>query len=510
MRRRCVLLVVVLQIGCAARSTHAPPAQNWRDIAARADALVRQGCYRCLEEAESEYARGLARRSTRQAAAYGQRLAQLLLAARARELGLVGIPDWEARARQGAETTALDSLERLYVSILPHMGRAPASAMAEVYEHERADADRSRSDVFAQARLTLAPRLECDPVAAYFLMVLACTYGSEAPVQGDAVSPATGAIPLVAYRIGACSRSDTASLDAALAAVPRFSDVEYFKGQHALWSGQLLKAERAFAAAATAFPDAPPPLMGQAQVAMLLEEYDTARAAFERVLARVPGQREALLGRTRALSYLGESVAAEASADTMLQLGTWYIGEAYYWRAWNRRRLGKLPEAAADIESAKQTLLNASVPKLAGLIALDRSELDHALDELTTSRERNSGDCDVHTALGQVQARRAVWGAAGDHFVAAADCARQAQAAIVNRLAEIDAAPLDQPRRDRFRARAERDRVAAYEQEGISSLNAARSFALANRDTDARRWANQAAAWPAWTKSAHEILAHLQ
>ena len=82
----------------------------------------------------------------------------------------------------------------------------------------------------------------------------------------------------------------------------------------------------------------------------------------------------------RAVSQLGDAARGEAAADRLVTLGTWYQGEAYYWRAWNRRALGRLDQAASDIETAKRVLFNAAVPKLAGFIAFDREQLELALD----------------------------------------------------------------------------------------------------------------------------------
>ena len=98
------------------------------------------------------------------------------------------------------------------------------------------------------------------------------------------------------------------------------------------------------------------------QVLLALEEFEAAAAAFDVVLATDADQPEALLYRMRAVSQLGDAARGEAAANRLVTLGTWYQGEAYYWRAWNRRALGRLGEAASDVETAKRVLFNAAVP----------------------------------------------------------------------------------------------------------------------------------------------------
>ena len=169
-----------------------------------------------------------------------------------------------------------------------------------------------------------------------------------------------------------------------------------------------------------------------------------------------------------------------------MTLGTWYQGEAYYWRAWNRRALRRLDQAASDIETAKRVLFNAAVPKLAGFIAFDREQLELALTELSTSRERNGDDCEVLFAIGQVHARRGRWADAAESFTATIACTQGAQAASRTRMDEIGRAPLDPPRRARLQARAERDRATEHSREGLATFNAATAHVLAGDADQAR------------------------
>jgi tetratricopeptide (TPR) repeat protein len=242
-------------------------------------------------------------------------------------------------------------------------------------------------------------------VAAYFLQHAVC---SDMGIAADAVeiSDAMRRVPLVAYRMASCGRVDGEALDALLVAEPRLVELHYFKATAAFVAGALLATERELAAFDERFPAAPASALLRGQVLLALEEFDAAVAAFDVVLSADRDQPEALLYRMRAVSQLGDAGRGEGAADRLVTLGTWYQGEAYYWRAWNRRALGRLHEAASDVETAKRVLFNAAVPKLAGFIAFDREQLELALTELSTSRERNGNDCEVLFAIGQEHARR--------------------------------------------------------------------------------------------------------
>ena len=54
-------------------------------------------------------------------------------------------------------------------------------------------------------------------------------------------------------------------------------------------------------------------------------------------------------------------------------MGTWLVGDAYYWRSWNRFRMNELDAANRDIEAALQLMSNARVHFLAGSIASART-----------------------------------------------------------------------------------------------------------------------------------------
>ena len=494
MPRRLLASLVVAAIctvpGCAARQLPAP-ILDVAAIEARADDLARAGCYQCLKEALAILPAG---------AAFDTRRFRLLVlaAARVRELGLTGEPDWLGRARDlaGVSPTAVQQLliDLASATVMPRGTRPPMPSGGAV---ERLN----REQLGARAAQQLPSLGQTDVAAAYFLQHAVC---SDLGIASEAVeiSEAMRRVPLVAYRIVSCGRVDGEALDALLAAEPRLVELHYFKATAAFVTGALLTTERELRVFDERFPAAPASALLRGQVLLALEEFEAAAAAFDVVLATDADQPEALLYRMRAVSQLGDAARGEAAADRLVTLGTWYQGEAYYWRAWNRRALGRLDEAASDIETAKRVLFNAAVPKLAGFIAFDRQQLDLALTELTTSRERNGNDCEVIFAIGQVHARRRRWAEAADSFTATIGCTQAAQAAARTRMDEIAGAPLDPPRRARLQARAERDRATEHTREGLATFNAATAHVLAGHADHARPLAERALAWQQWAGKA--------
>ena len=78
--------------------------------------------------------------------------------------------------------------------------------------------------------------------------------------------------------------------------------------------------------------------------------------------------------------------------------------------------------AWADVELAGKLLINADVPKLAGLIAYRRKQIDVARAKFQESRERNPADCETGFYLGVVLAEQAVWDRTAEVLVATGQC----------------------------------------------------------------------------------------
>ena len=161
---------------------------------------------------------------------------------------------------------------------------------------------------------------------------------------------------------------------------------------------------------------------------MTVEEFERAALFYDRTLALEPHAVDALLGKARAQTYLGRAVEAIATLDVLL-LERWFVGDARYWRALNESELDRNDEAWTDVELAAKLLVNAEVPKLAGLIAYRRHELDVSRAKFEQSRTRNPRDCETGYYLGVVLAEQRAWPRTAEVLREASDCLQGAELA---------------------------------------------------------------------------------
>src|SRR5207244_12313704 len=126
-------------------------------------------------------------------------------------------------------------------------------------------------------------------------------------------------------------------------------------------------------------------------------------------LALVPTHRDAMLGRAVTLSHLSRHEEAIAAATHIIELGTWFTGEAYYWRAWNEYHLARIDDARIDTDRAKGLMHNASVLVLSGMIEWHEHRLNESEAELLDALTLDAGQCEAAFLLGAVRAERRQW-----------------------------------------------------------------------------------------------------
>jgi hypothetical protein len=197
------------------------------------------------------------------------------------------------------------------------------------------------------------------------------------------------------------------------------------------------------------------------------------------VLALGPTQRDAMLGRVICLTYLKRPQEAIDAATRMLDLGTWLIGDALYWRAWNEYQLEAMDRAWEDVERATALVNNTNVYTLGGLVAYARRELDPARDRFERASQMDAANCDALSYLGIVRAEQDAWPAAADAFSSATTCATTAAEKAARDLAHLERS--DQPEEFKLRQAAEfRVIIADAEtQAATAAYNAGNAYARA-------------------------------
>src|SRR5205814_562102 len=266
-------------------------------------------------------------------------------------------------------------------------------------------------------------------------------------------------VPLIEYRAGACNATQAPHLREVRDAVPEFDDVDFPLGRYAAGIPQQPdqeEAPRRFNAARAAFPQSPAILASLAELRRDREEWAEALDSYNAALALVPTHRDALLGRVVTLSHLSRYDEAIAGATRIIELGSWFTGEAYYWRAWNEYHVARIDDARADTDRAKGLMHNASVLVLSGMIESHERRLDESEAELQDALTLDAGQCEAAVLLGSVRAERRQWSSGGAAFELAQRCYDLSVTLRREAIARITAGPGSDEGKARLIARQER------------------------------------------------------
>lgn len=495
MPRLALLLSAALLAACA----HAPPVvvpDVSAEIAA-ADRAVEEGCYLCLRDALAGYEAALARVPDHRVAATRAWLVALALVARTRQTGL---DDAEALAAVERHGTGAPS------AMLPLGDLARLQSRSEP-AWDTADVRQVRDRVTAAwAAWQAAGAPAAGPLARAIEIAIRCEYPMFTGTTPDALreAAAAGDPPLLVWARATCRGYDLDPIVGLLERQPRFAEAQYLVGVHELRAGRIDEAARRVAAALDAIPAWPRAAVTLGTIEIAREDFDEAIRRFDEALALLPDHRQALLGKLQALSHAERHAPALAIADRMIALGTWLMGDARYWRAWNLAHLDRYDDAALEVGEAKTLLSNAPIFKLSGIVAFRRGEHAFARDELLEALRLDSADCEIPANLGAVEFALSAWAQAGDRFVGAAACYVKREADVRH---EDGARPDDHARVRRRRAR---DIVTSHRQQGLSFYQAAVALANAGRRPEARAHAEAAAGYEEWAERARALLERLR
>lgn len=509
---RCVLIAICLTLaGCAARARPAePPLQTAPPVdLVPADALVRDGCYRCLLMAFDTYEKALDSPPVAARARDGAFVTAVLLAMREKEIGLEATT-WLDRASQLATPDEMAYLE--LVSRLPWTN----AGASEDFEPARGSG-RSRPEEWRlQASASHAVLNDYVTVAA------ACSLGSRT------LDPATErlldlSVPIVKYRIGLCGPGQRQHLEEVVSADPRFVEAWFFVGRYEMSQGvsprgiRLARTAREWlttavpplAAAHDGLPEAPVVTVVFAGLMRARGELERALALYDHALARRPAQRDARLGRTITLTYLQRYAEAIAEASRLIELGTWHTGDAYYWRAWNQYQSGALDAAAADIAEARRLQVNADVMLVSGMIAFDQRRPGDARTDLEASLRMDGAKCAARWYLGFLDVDEERWPGAVDAFATAAECYVAAADVLRD---ELGALPPDLPLAARQQQTSSYDQSIAdsVRQAGRSFFNAAQASMRMGDVVSAAGFARSAVAYESVKARAEALLDDLE
>ncbi|MGE5813310.1 MAG: hypothetical protein ACM36C_02380, partial [Acidobacteriota bacterium] len=495
--------------GCAARAK-TPPQPTIAD----ADQLATIGCHTCLVDALKIYDALLAGRPSA-AVTRGAFRTALLLAIREKELGLPATP-YLGRARGLAPALPAGERAQLALDVATSLPW-DQSGLSKEFGEEFVKTREAAAPQVSAWHEQLAP-LRADPFFAYLDAALACVYGDwrARDRRLDEIASAQPSSLLVKYRIGACVARRRVMLEEVLAAEPRFVEAHLVLGRYALIEAATALGRRSIIephldAAYKAFPKSPSVTFTMGGMYRAFNKMAAALRLYDETLALVPTHREALLGRAIALTYLGRPADAIATATRMIELGQWYVGDAYYWRAFNLHEQKKLNEARDDIEQAKTRAgIRSDVFLLAGIIYFDRRELETAAADLGKAWQLNDTTCDAAWYLGLVRAEQKQWDGAAARFPQAAGCYRSTADILRAQLTEALKGIED----ENDRATLDSDYSRTIEQqlvgEARSYYNAAYACAQRGEREQALEYAQRAEQHPFMKTKAAELIAALK
>ena len=501
-RKAFIVGLAVLAGACAARG---PSPQLVAELA-RAQTLLREGCHTCLAESLALFEKQIAVKTPLPGAREGAFDAAVLLAIREKELGIPGDAAM-TRARQLVIPSRQVVLDAAELIIGDTTGLDP-DQRAQFVGRGRPPLERDNP-----RRRALDALPATDLAAKYVALALDC----EQPKLMETVDikpllTAYTGVPLIRFKLSTCPRSGAPQPGELRAGNPRWTDTLYWEGRRELAPAigraiDLPKVVSLYGQGREAFPASVMLTLAWANANLIAEEFEAALSGFDHVLQTQPTHRDALNGRMQSLSYLLRHDDAVAAATRLLDLGTWHIADANYWRAWNRYHLKHYDTAWEDVENATKGLSNSRVYMLAGLIAYARKDLPVAVERFDRAYRLDGSACDATWMSGLVSIDMNELAVAAPKFMSGMTCFVKSAAALREdrKRTEGTIAERGTPataREQRQLERLERDAANAEEKSAQSAYNGAQCFARTGKKNEALNLIDVAIAHPKMSERA--------
>jgi tetratricopeptide (TPR) repeat protein len=322
------------------------------------------------------------------------------------------------------------------------------------------------------------------------------------------------------FRLATCGRPAAPDVTTLRAANPRWTDTLFWEGRRELVSsvGRAIdfpKVLSLYGQGHEAFPASVALALALANANLVTEEYETALKLFDEVLNGRPTHRDALNGRLQSLSYLLRHPDAIATATKLLELGTWHIADANYWRAWNRYQIKEYDTAWEDVENATKGLSNSRVYMLAGLIAYARKDLPIAVLRFDRAYQLDSSACDATWMSGLVSIDQSELALAAPKFTRGMSCFISSAAALRQDRSRLEAGiqvrgtPATAHEQKQLE-RLQRDADNAEEKSAQSAYNGAGCYARINEKRQALNLIDVAIAHPKMSEKAIALKAAIE
>ncbi len=495
-----------------------PPPIDWEAKIGEADALYARGHYTAIKDALRIYGDALEVPGRRAAVAEKYIRSAIAFGLREKELGVlvpvIGL---------GGIMTGTDDLAHFvtgqpslaaYASWLELLAGLPNKVKGKPGDVETGGRTLEAQLDWVNARVPdldgeIGERAQTDDLAAAFRLALraAFFYKFQNKLAPGIYADLYPGSRLAAFQTAVSPSLEPDRLEALLALEPEFSEIHYYLGEVALLAGKLLTAERHYLAVHERIAESLSVLISLAKVAFQMEETEICLGYNEKALALLPTYRDALLGKGLCLGYLGRNEEAVAVLERLLELGTYYIGEAYYWTAWNLNELGRLEEARRAIDQAKVFLVGVSdVAALSGIVAYRQGRLGDAEKDLREALDIEPSASDAAYHLGRLYADRKEWLNSGVYFAGAAFSLEEKERGMEKKIEEIEASEMTPDRKARLVVKKRVQILSVQATKATCQYNGAAGFHNAGAFERALDLARLAAAHPAFAEKAAELV----
>lgn len=519
MNNKCLIapLAALLLVACAARAVVSPPpaVETPPPVAppfdvegkiAEAEALFNRGGYVHLRGAFSLYQEIEKFAPDRRPFAAGYAMTALLLAVRAKEMGVRN----DAYLQKGRELVGRDEALAALAPAVEIVDLMAVKTLGVWDDSPARDAGTQKKvEDLELAGTDLAARLAAGPFFAYLHAVVQemSSQNEEAKADLDeALKMFPESLLLMFKRATLAAEPDPPLLEAVAEKDPEFFEAFLGQGQLALAGGSLITAEKHFLRVREGVPESP--LIGilLASVNFGTEEYDRSLVFYEETLNVAPAYKEALLGKAICLSCLGRSTEAIPILEDLLARGPALQGECLFWLAANFHELGDDVRAAAEVEKAKDALRVARVFTLAGTIAFERGLLDAAETDFKTAVGFDSGEPEAFFGLGKIYGQRRAWMDSALNFMFAGYGFEYEEKDILKKIGLVEESPMGEERKARLLARKKFQMEKTRLTKATAYFNAAAGYYNAGIPDKALTWVRNAAAHPYFEQKAKDFI----
>jgi len=515
----CIIFLLIVSLFCSPKKKVVlTPLQleEFQDKTEAADRLYTTGSYTCLKESCQIYKDLLSIPHNQKSVKEKLVKALILLIIRQRELGI-----HDSTYIDEASTLILNnpflSEFSTYLELadsIPVMTKGMRSDIID--DSRRSDSRRERlKENIEKWRQELEEKSKTEEFYAYLYIARNCHFSYF--IRENKVTRETADLNyfrdifphslLIQYKLSFCPQEDVESLRKLLQIEPRFYEIHYFLGEQALKRGMLVTAEKNFLKCFEHIPESLLNVTSLASVYFAFEELEKSLDFYDKAISMVPGFREPLLGKAICLSYLERHEEAIEVCNEVLRLGGYYLGDTFYWLAWNQNELEKLEVAWESIEKSKPYLIGYSqVFSLAGEIAYKRGEKEIAEKNFQEALNLDPNNCEAAFYLGKIYGERQEWAKSGEYYERAAFCHYGKELSLQRKIAEIEGADISEERKQKMIAKKKAQLKKTILTKATFFYNAAAGYFNAEMDKQALKLAEAASSHTALKKKAEELI----